>query len=179
MNYKFTFSDFWLRLCIKFLWGPKMWWHLNNLCISALIIINFISTSFCCQVVPYSLHLIHKLCSLFLVNLPMFTVRILLWHLYTRDVSIFIIKNLLGIFYASLTLFGKYQTKPFLRSLLEILKGFRIKYNSFHTADGYDNSVICSRLTKCYQYTGNISQHFLEVLKFIKPWENVFSMPQT
>lgn len=46
---------------------------------------------------PESLLILHKLLLIFVVNLPLLILRLLIWHVVEKDISIFIVKNLLVI----------------------------------------------------------------------------------
>lgn len=49
----------------------------------------------------------HKLCLVFLVNLPLFIIRMLLWHVLNQDISIFPMKNIVMIFLVFHDLFDR------------------------------------------------------------------------
>lgn len=46
---------------------------------------------------PESLLILHKLLLIFVVNLPLLIMRLLIWHVVQKDISIFIVKNFLVI----------------------------------------------------------------------------------
>ncbi|XP_033745133.1 LOW QUALITY PROTEIN: uncharacterized protein LOC117330763 [Pecten maximus] len=49
----------------------------------------------------------HRLSLVFLINLPLFVIRMLLWHVHSRDISIFPMKNLIMIFLVFHDLYDK------------------------------------------------------------------------
>ncbi|OWF51251.1 uncharacterized protein LOC110449427 [Mizuhopecten yessoensis] len=55
----------------------------------------------------HCLFVLHKLSLVFLINLPLFIVRMLLWHVHSNDISIFPMKNLIMIFLVFHDLYDK------------------------------------------------------------------------
>jgi len=48
----------------------------------------------------YSFRFFHKVIYHIVVNVPFFIVRLVIWHLHDKHVSVFLVKNVLGIFLA-------------------------------------------------------------------------------
>jgi len=58
-----------------------------------------------CFLVLYAIVLIrfrffHKIAYYIVVNLPFFIIRLIIWHLHDKHVSVFLVKNVLGLFLA-------------------------------------------------------------------------------
>ena len=81
--------------------------HLDTAIIS-IACINFIlptiplmtlsSTHFGHKKAPKEILFLHKMLLVFLVNLPLLIIRLLLWHILSKEISVFPVKNLIVIF---------------------------------------------------------------------------------
>ena len=55
---------------------------------------------FCCAGYWIRFRFFHKVAYYVVVNLPFLVVRLVIWHLHDKHVSVFLVKNVLGIFLA-------------------------------------------------------------------------------
>ncbi|ELU17874.1 hypothetical protein CAPTEDRAFT_219189 [Capitella teleta] len=68
-----------------------------NLLLPTLLLVILSRTRYGRGNYPRGLKLLHTTLYLIFINLPMLVIRILLWHLKSQDVSVFAIKNVIGI----------------------------------------------------------------------------------
>lgn len=90
--------------------------HLDT-AIIAVACINFIlptlplatlsSTHFGHKKAPREIIFLHKMLLVFLVNLPLLIIRLLLWHVLSKEISVFPVKNLIVIFLVFYDMFEK------------------------------------------------------------------------
>ena len=60
---------------------------------------------------PKDIMMMHKMLLVFLVNLPLLNIRLLLWHLLSREISVFPMKNVIVIFLVFHDLYEKKREK--------------------------------------------------------------------
>lgn len=87
---------------------------------------------------PLGLKLLYKVLHMGLVNVPYLAIRIYLWSFFGHDVSLFLIKNLLGIYSALRTLV------PELRLYFFLLANRRRSHTCI-AADPIELKVICEK----------------------------------
>lgn len=87
---------------------------------------------------PLGLKLLYKLLHLCLINVPYLAIRLYLWSFFGHDVSLFLIKNLLGIYSAVRTLVPEAQLYFFLLSS-------RRRSHTCIAADPIELKVICEK----------------------------------
>jgi len=51
----------------------------------------------CCSVCDFRFQFIHKVIYYVVVNLPFFVIRLVIWHLHDKHISVFLVKNVLGL----------------------------------------------------------------------------------
>ena len=56
-----------------------------------------------------TLHALHHLVYLLLINVPLFAIRIVLWHVKNQNISVFLLKNILGIAFSIKTLIEEFS----------------------------------------------------------------------
>lgn len=69
-----------------------------NLILPTLPLMTLSRTHFGHKHAPSELIMLHKMLLVFFVNLPLLIIRLLLWHLLSKDISIFPVKNVIVIF---------------------------------------------------------------------------------
>jgi hypothetical protein len=69
-----------------------------NLVLPTLPLMTLSRTHYGHKHTPREIMMLHKMLLVFLVNLPLLIIRFLLWHLLSKEISIFPVKNLIVIF---------------------------------------------------------------------------------
>lgn len=69
-----------------------------NLILPTLPLATLSSTHFGHKKAPKEIIFLHKMLLVFLVNVPLLIIRLLLWHVLSKEISVFPIKNLIVIF---------------------------------------------------------------------------------
>lgn len=69
-----------------------------NLLLPTLPLMTLSQAHFGHKLIPREIAMLHKMMVVFLINMPLLTIRLLLWHLLSKDISIFPVKNLIVIF---------------------------------------------------------------------------------
>jgi len=69
-----------------------------NLILPTLPLMTLSKAHFAHKIIPREISILHKMLLVFLVNLPLLSIRLVLWHVLDTDISIFPVKNLLVIF---------------------------------------------------------------------------------
>ncbi|XP_045164167.2 uncharacterized protein LOC123528478 [Mercenaria mercenaria] len=69
---------------------------------------------------PREISMLHKLLLVFLVNLPLLIIRLLLWHLLSKDISIFPMKNVVVIFLVFHDLYEKRREELDREEMMEV-----------------------------------------------------------
>lgn len=87
---------------------------------------------------PLGLKLLYKLLHLCLIDVPYLAIRIYLWSFFGHDVSLFVVKNILGIYSALRTLVPEAQLYVFLLSS-------RRRSHTCIAADPIELKVICEK----------------------------------
>lgn len=78
-----------------------------NLLLPTLPLMTLSQAHFGHKLVPREIGMLHKMMIVFLVNVPLLTIRLLLWHLLSKDISIFPVKNVIVIFLVCHDLYEK------------------------------------------------------------------------
>lgn len=69
-----------------------------NLLLPTLPLMTLSQTHFGHKIIPKEIAMLHKMMIVFLVNMPLLTIRLLLWNVLSNNISIFPVKNLIIIF---------------------------------------------------------------------------------
>ena len=78
-----------------------------NLVLPTIPLMTLSKTHFGHKKAPREILFLHKMLLVFLVNLPLLIIRLLLWHVLSKEISVFPIKNLIVIFLVFYDMFEK------------------------------------------------------------------------
>jgi len=82
-----------------------------NLLLPTLPLMTLSQAHFGQKLVPKEIAMLHKMMIVFLVNMPLLTIRLILWHVLGKDISIFPVKNLIVIFLVFHDIYEKQREK--------------------------------------------------------------------
>lgn len=91
-----------------------------NLILPTLPLMTLSRTHYGHKSTPREIMMLHKMLLVFLVNLPLLNIRLLLWHLLSRDISVFPMKNVIVIFLVFHDLYEKRREELDREEMMEV-----------------------------------------------------------
>lgn len=91
-----------------------------NLILPTLPLMTLSRTHYGHKRAPREILMLHKMLLVFFVNLPLLNIRLLLWHLLSKEISVFPIKNLIVIFLVFHDLYEKRREELDREEMMEV-----------------------------------------------------------